>query len=78
MHVVTDSEPEPREWIIQRCINAASNHYEDWPPFEVQLMTRTEMLAALKECEERWPEYEFRGHNVANQTPGADILRSVR
>jgi hypothetical protein len=75
MHVLgTD---EPREWIIQRCINAAANHYEDWPPFEVQLMTRTEMLAALEECEERWPDYEFRGHNVAHQRPGGDVLRAV-
>jgi hypothetical protein len=41
-------------------------------------MTRTEMLAALAECEATWPEYAFRGHNVANQKPGTDVLRSVR
>lgn len=78
MHVVPDSEPEPREWIIQRCVNAFRNEYEDWPPFEVRLMTRSEMLVALRECEECWPNYAFRGHNVGTQRLGADTLRSVR
>lgn len=78
MHVITDTEPELREWIIQRCISAAENQYEDWPPYAERLMTRTEMLEALAACEERWPGAEFRGHNVANQRPGADVLRPVR
>jgi hypothetical protein len=76
MHVATDNES--REWIIQRCVNIEKNEYEDWPPFDVKLMTRSEMLEALKCCEESWPAYEFRGHNVTNQQPGADILRTVR
>lgn len=67
-----------REWIIQRCLNAVRNEYEDWPGYCEQLLTREEMMAALKECDERWPDYEFRGHNVANQRPGGDKLRPVR
>lgn len=66
-----------RQWIIQRCINAFRNDYEDWPGYCERLMDREEMLQALKECEERWPDYEFRGHNVANQRPGDDRLRTV-
>ena len=69
---------EPREWIIQRCINAFRNEYEDWPPYAEKLMTRTEMLEALEECAKQWPEHEFRGHNVLNQRPGSDVLRVVR
>jgi hypothetical protein len=61
-----------------RCLDAAQNRYEDWPGYNERLMTRTEMLAALQACEERWPEHEFRGHNVAHQRPGGDNLRSVR
>lgn len=67
-----------RQWIIQRCINAVRNEYEDWTGYCERLMTRDAMLQALKECEERWPEHEFRGHNVVNQKPGADKLREVR
>jgi hypothetical protein len=69
---------EPREWIIQRCINAFRNQYEDWSPYAERLMTRTEMCAALADCEARWPDDGFRGHNVANQRPGTDVLRPVR
>ena len=69
---------EPREWIIQRCIDAFSNTYEDWPPYAERLMTRSEMLEALSVCEAQWPQYAFRGHNVINQRPGGDVLRSVR
>lgn len=66
-----------REWIIQRCIDAISNQYEDWTGYCERLLTRDEMLSALKECDRRWPEYEFRGHNVANQRPGSDGIRLV-
>ena len=69
---------EPREWIIQRCINAFRNEYHDWPGYCERLMTRTEMLQALEACEAKWPEHEFRGHNVVNQQPGSDVLRPVR
>jgi len=79
MHsTTTTTADEPREWIIQRCIDAAKNTYEDWQPYAERLMTRTEMLQALETCETRWPEHEFRGHNVVNQRPGLDTLRSVR
>jgi len=66
-----------REWIIQRCISAADNEYEDWPGYCEQLLTRQQMLTALKDCEDRWPDHEFRGHNVLNQRPGSDRLRAV-
>ena len=67
-----------RAWVIQRCINAFRDEYEDWPGYCETLMTRDEMQAALAECAERWPDYGFRGHNVANQLPGRDRLRVVR
>ena len=66
-----------RAWIIQRCINAYRNEYEDWPGYCERLMTRDEMLVALAECNERWTEHEFRGHHVLNQRPGTDKLRVV-
>jgi len=72
------TKEEPCEWIIQRCINAFRNEYQDWAPYANRLMTRTEMLQALEECSHKWPQYEFRGHNVLNQRPGSDVLRVVR
>lgn len=66
-----------RAWIIQRCINAFRNQYEDWPGYSEQLLTRPEMLVALDLCEKQWPAHEFRGHNVMNQCPGSDRLRKV-
>ena len=45
-----------RQWIIQRCISAARNDYEDWPGYCEHLLTRDEMLQALKECEQKWPD----------------------
>jgi hypothetical protein len=71
------AEKPPRQWIIQRCIDAFANHYEDWPGYCEKLMTRDEMRRALDECAERWPGYAFRGHNVVNQKPGSDRLRFV-
>ncbi len=67
-----------RQWIIQRCISAVQNDCEDWPGYCEHLMTRGEMRQALKECAQKWPEHEFRGHNVVNQKPGSDTLREVR
>jgi hypothetical protein len=55
-------EPE-RVWIIQRCIDAWTNHYEDWPGY-CEPMNREDMMAALKACDDKWPAYEFRGHNI--------------
>lgn len=63
-------DAERPEWTIQRCTQkwrGTELQYEDWPGYSERLMTRTEMLDALKECERKWPEHEFRGHNVANQ-----------
>lgn len=59
-------------------MKAFANDYEDWPGYCEWLLTREEMLAALAECEEKWPDYAFRGHHVPNQQPGSDRLRSVR
>lgn len=67
-----------RAWIVQRCINAFRNEYEDWPGYCERLMTRAEMLVALEECARRWPAHEFRGHHVLNQRPGGDRLRVVK
>lgn len=55
------------EWIIERCLNAWNNEYEAWPGFCERLITEPEMLAALRECARRWPDEEFRGHNVLNE-----------
>jgi len=40
------SEPDSA-WIIQRCINAFRNEYQDWPGYCERLLTRDEMLVAL-------------------------------
>jgi hypothetical protein len=56
-------------WTIQRCTqrrHGTELEYEDWPGYSERLMTRAEMLEALKECEREWPGEEFRGHNVVN------------
>ena len=61
---------ENAAWIIQRCtqrVTGTELHYEDWPGYSEHLMTRAEMLAALKECERQWPQHEFRGHNAARE-----------
>lgn len=65
-----DAQPktsEKRAWILQRCICAFRNQYDDWPGYCEHLLTRQEMLTALEECERQWPDLEFRGHNVLNQ-----------
>lgn len=51
-------------WIIQRCIDALTNHYQDWPGYYEYPMTRDEMVFALEECGAKWPDHEFRGHNI--------------
>lgn len=77
----TECDPKrtpAREWIIQRCTQrwvGTELQYEDWadavsalatPVMRQALMTRAEMLEALKLWEERRPQDEFRGHNVMN------------
>lgn len=51
-------------WIIQRCIDAFTNHYESWSGYCEIPMSRNEMIQALEECVRRWPNYRFRGHNI--------------
>jgi hypothetical protein len=67
-----------REWIIQRCINAFRDEYENWPGYCEQRLTREEMKVALAGCNARWPDYAFRGHNVVNQRPKRPRLRVVK
>jgi hypothetical protein len=64
--VAPKTSADTREWIIQRCINAFKNEYQDWPGYRERLLTREEMLVALKECDQLWPDYEFRGHKVVD------------
>ena len=66
-------EPE-RVWIIQRCIDAFKDQYENWMGYSEDKMTRDEMAAALRECMTKWPMYEFRGHNTSpKREKGAEI-----
>ena len=57
-------QTQPKEWIVQRCVNAYKNQYEDWTGYCEHLMTRDEVDVALKECCDKWPDDEFRGHRV--------------
>ena len=52
-------------WIIQKCINESENEYQDWPGYCETPMTGKKLAFALKECEEKWSEYKFRGCIVA-------------
>jgi hypothetical protein len=63
-----DNQNQEKVWIIQRCIDAWTNHYEDWLGYCENLMSRDDMMLALKECNEKWPEYEFRGHNSTQKS----------
>jgi hypothetical protein len=59
-------------WIIQRCTQQWSNSdllYENWPGYCERPMSRSEMIEALRECANRWPQHEFRGHNLLKQEP---------
>ncbi|MFN7096454.1 MAG: hypothetical protein ACK4PR_02675 [Gammaproteobacteria bacterium] len=60
---VPESPSDAKEWIVQRCIDAWKNIYEDWPGYDAP-KTRDEVLEALAECNKKWLEYEFRGHRV--------------
>ena len=71
------NDPKP-EWIIQRCINAFRDKYEDWPGYCEKLLTREEKKATLAECAERWPEYGFRGHKVESLRRQRPTLRLVK
>lgn len=58
---------EAKEWVIQKCNDAFTNNYENWPGYSETLLTKEEMLKVLAECENKWPTLSFRGHNVINQ-----------
>lgn len=53
-----------REWIIQEYLG--NNQYKDVTNRSA-LLTRTEMIGRLQECYEKYPDKEFRGHNVTNE-----------
>jgi len=57
-----------KEWTIQRCTGwikgTTQLSYEPWPQVGPAPMTRAQMLQALERCARRWPDQEFRGHNV--------------
>jgi hypothetical protein len=62
-----------RVWIVQRCTQQMVDHpqlqYQDWGPYgagTMTPMTKSEMLKALDVFQRRWPDEEFRGHNVVN------------
>lgn len=56
------SDNQEKVWIIQRCIDAYKNQWEDWPEYS-EPMTYDEMSRALKICSQH-SEYEFRGHRL--------------
>jgi hypothetical protein len=70
-------------WIIQRCTQQWSNSdllYENWPGYCEQTMFRSDMVQALQECANRWPQHEFRGHNLLKQEPfgcSTGILKNI-
>lgn len=74
---------EEREWIIQRCTQqwiGTELQYQDWGPFGPGIMapvTKTEMIEALDVFQRRWPDDEFRGHNVGNCKCEAHTLLKV-
>ncbi|MEC5409607.1 hypothetical protein VOM14_29160 [Paraburkholderia sp. MPAMCS5] len=75
------------DWIIQRAVrirvaSAGGDVYEPWPGY-THPMTRDQAVKALEECEERWPEHEFRAHRLRlEEKVAADAIdrarRSVR
>ncbi len=66
-------QPETGEWIIQRCTQqwiGTELQYQDWgiygPGTMTPFLTKSEMMERLEAIEKRWPDDEFRGHNVKN------------
>jgi hypothetical protein len=64
----TPSPPESwtDDWIIQRAVRVrvasdGGDVYESWAGY-ARPMTRDQAVKAFEECEERWPEHEFRAH----------------
>jgi hypothetical protein len=81
----TPSPPESwtDDWIIQRAvrIRVASDGgdvYESWAGY-ARPMTRDQAVKALEECEERWPEREFRAHRLRlEEKIAADVIDRAR
>ncbi len=53
-----------KQWIVQKCVEAMTKQYENWPGYCETPVTQDEVFKLLKECDEKWPEFEFRGHNI--------------
>ncbi len=71
------------DWIIQcavriRAVSAGGDMYEPWPGY-THPMTRDQAVKALEECEERWPEHEFRAHRLRlEEKVAADAIDRAR
>lgn len=63
---------QEKVWIIQKCIDADKNEYQDWPGYCETPMTRKKLMFALKECNEKFPGCEFRGHNIKAAAAGLE------
>ena len=48
-----------KEWVVQRCVNAFEDNYEDWSGYCEKLMSQAEMKKALDECNQKWPMHQF-------------------
>lgn len=57
------------EWVIQLVVGARADErgskprYLPWAGY-TQPMTGDQAMRALRECELRWPEHEFRAHPI--------------
>ncbi|MDR6495981.1 hypothetical protein J2797_005906 [Paraburkholderia terricola] len=71
------------DWIIQRAVRMrgardGGDVYEPWPGY-THPMTRDQAVKALEECEERWPEHEFRAHRLRlEEKIAADAIGRAR
>lgn len=71
------------DWIIQRAVRIrlardGGDVYEPWPGY-THAMTRDQAVRALEECEERWPEHEFRAHRLRlDEKMAADAIERAR
>ena len=64
---------QDKVWIVQRCIDAWTNHYENWPDYCEEPMTCDAIMNALIECEKKWPDLSFRGHNINHP-----VIRNIK
>ncbi|RKE23732.1 hypothetical protein B0G76_8412 [Paraburkholderia sp. BL23I1N1] len=57
------------EWVIQLVVGARADEHGSEPRYlpwagYTQPMTGDQAMRALRACELRWPEYEFRAHPI--------------